>query len=140
MQPTLFTNYGLFCLTYLAERPNTISRVRDIASYYGISQNHIVKVVHRLGQLGYIASQKGNGGGIQLAVAPDTIELGRVVRELEPSWAFPKNIAPKCKEIFSAQQEILNRYLKTAEDDLIKSLNQFTINDLIGSSEFTKQT
>jgi Rrf2 family nitric oxide-sensitive transcriptional repressor len=134
MQPTLFTNYGLFCLAYLAERPNALSRVRDIASYYGISQNHIVKVVHRLGQLGYIASQKGNGGGIQLAKEPEAIKLGRVVRELEPPWVYPKNIAPMCKSIFSAQQEILDKHFQAANDELIKSLNKFTVKDLIGST------
>lgn len=133
MQPTLFTNYALFCLTYLTERPNTLARVRDISEHYGISQNHVVKVVHKLGQLGYLSSQKGYGGGIQLAKSPETIKLGHVVKQLEPSWTTPKNIPAKSRAAFMTQQDVINSHLMIAYEELINSLNKFTILDLVRS-------
>jgi Rrf2 family nitric oxide-sensitive transcriptional repressor len=54
MQLTRFTDYGLRCLMYLAARPDDLSSVKEISEYYKISRNHLVKIVHRLSQLGYI--------------------------------------------------------------------------------------
>ena len=48
MQLTSFTDYGLRCLMYLASRPENTCSVREIAEYYNISRNHLVKVVHKL--------------------------------------------------------------------------------------------
>jgi len=67
MQLTRFTDYGLRCLMYLAARPDDLSSVKEISEYYKISRNHLVKIVHRLSQLGYIETSKGKGGGIRLA-------------------------------------------------------------------------
>ena len=85
MQLTIFTDYGLRSLMYLAAQPDKLCSVREIAEHYGISRNHLVKVVHRLAQLGYITSSKGKGGGIRLACKPDELRLGDLVLALEPN-------------------------------------------------------
>ena len=61
MQLTQFTDYGLRSLMYLAAQPDRLCSVREIAEHYAISRNHLVKVVHRLAQLGYVSSSKGKG-------------------------------------------------------------------------------
>src|SRR5690606_14832642 len=89
MQLTTFTDYGLRCLMYLAIQPtDELSSVKEISEHYGISRNHMVKVVHRLAQLGHIKSTKGKGGGICLNVDADTFYLGDLVKALEPSMAI----------------------------------------------------
>ena len=66
MQLTSFTDYSLRTLMYLAQRPNRLSNINEIADYYSISHNHLVKVVHCLSQLSYIETVRGKGGGIKI--------------------------------------------------------------------------
>lgn len=48
MQLTTFTDYGLRTLMYLAAEPDRLCSVRELAEYYDIARNHLVKVVHKL--------------------------------------------------------------------------------------------
>jgi Rrf2 family nitric oxide-sensitive transcriptional repressor len=57
--------------------------VSEIAGFYGISEHHVGKVVYQLGRLGYVRNHRGPGGGIELARAPATISVGRVVLDFE---------------------------------------------------------
>ena len=88
MQLTRFTDYGLRRLMYLAVQPDRFSNVREISDHFGISRNHLVKVVHRLAQLGYVNSTKGKGGGIRLAHDPKSVLLGDLVRALETNMTI----------------------------------------------------
>lgn len=85
MQLTVFTDYGLRTLMFLAARTGEMCNVKDIANHYGISRNHLVKVVHHLSQAGYIVSAKGRGGGIRLAEGTAELRLGDIVLALEPN-------------------------------------------------------
>ena len=67
----------------LAVSPDGFGTVKQISEAYGISRNHLMKVVHALGQKGYIATTRGKGGGLALNAHPDRINIGRVVREME---------------------------------------------------------
>jgi Rrf2 family transcriptional regulator, nitric oxide-sensitive transcriptional repressor len=78
----LQTDYALRTLLYLASRPGR-SKVVDVADFYRISVNHLGKVVHRLGKLGYVRNVRGPGGGIELAREPSRISVGAVVRDFE---------------------------------------------------------
>jgi Rrf2 family nitric oxide-sensitive transcriptional repressor len=88
MHLTRFTDYGLRTLIYLALRPDELASIAEIAGAYGISENHMVKVVHHLGQAGLVETIRGRNGGIRLARAAAEIGLGDVVRASEPSLAL----------------------------------------------------
>lgn len=62
-----------------------MSTITEIADCYHISRNHVVKIVHHLGQLGYLDTMRGKHGGIRLARAPETINIGEVIRQTEAS-------------------------------------------------------
>ncbi|PHK94311.1 Rrf2 family transcriptional regulator [Pseudoroseomonas rhizosphaerae] len=88
MRLTLYTDYALRTLIYLGLRPGRRVSIREIAAAYRISENHLVKVVHHLGQGGFIETSRGKGGGLRLARAPEEIGVGEVVRFTEEDMAL----------------------------------------------------
>ena len=95
MRLTGFTDFALRVLMYVGAKGESLSTVEEIADSYGISRHHLTKVVHRLGQLGYLETIRGKNGGIRLARDPGEINLGAVVRQMEDDLTLvpcPDNI------------------------------------------------
>lgn len=83
MQLTRHTDYALRVLIHLAVSPTGRATIADIADAYTLSRNHLMKVVHHLGQGNFIITQRGRGGGFSLARPPEQIMLGEVIRHTE---------------------------------------------------------
>lgn len=135
MQLTIFTDYGLRSLMFLAAHRDKRSSVRDIAEHYGISYHHLVKVVHRLAQLGYVDSTKGKGGGLMLAAGAEKLRLGDLVRTLEPNMDIVEcfNRDTNTCRITGACQ--LKHYLFDAQKAFIDTLNKHTLADTVKNQE-----
>ena len=97
MQITRFTDLGLRVLMYLCigERSEPVT-ITEIATRFDVSRHHLVKVVHRLGQLKWIVTTRGKGGGLALARPPADYRLGDIVRALEDGGALIDCSAPPC--------------------------------------------
>jgi Rrf2 family nitric oxide-sensitive transcriptional repressor len=133
MHLSTFTDYTLRVLMYLAVEKDRLATISELARSYGISENHLMKVVHQLAKSGLVESVRGKGGGIRLARKPDEIRLGGVIRASEGDtpivecFSAEKNacrIAPACR---------LNRILAQAFDDLFQALDAYTLADLTGN-------
>jgi Rrf2 family nitric oxide-sensitive transcriptional repressor len=83
MQCTRFTDYALRVLIYVAQRPDEWVTIRQISEAYGVSRNHLMKVVSFLGNRGYLLSQRGPGGGVRLQVPAHQIRLADVLVDAE---------------------------------------------------------
>ncbi|GCE90753.1 Rrf2 family transcriptional regulator [Komagataeibacter diospyri] len=83
MRLTLHTDYALRTLLYMGIHADRRVSIHEIASAYDISENHLVKVIHRLSRLGLIDARRGRGGGLLLAHDPRDIRIGDVVRQTE---------------------------------------------------------
>ncbi|MFT9208233.1 RrF2 family transcriptional regulator, partial [Acetobacter orientalis] len=59
MRLTLYTDYALRTLLYLGIHADRRVSIREIALAYGISENHLVKVIHNLGRGGFVATHRG---------------------------------------------------------------------------------
>jgi Rrf2 family nitric oxide-sensitive transcriptional repressor len=94
MHLTRHTDFALRVLIYLGLRPGRLASIREIALAYGISENHLVKVVHGLGQAGFIETLRGRGGGLRLARPAEAIRVGDVVRRTEEDMALVDCFAP----------------------------------------------
>ena len=86
MRLTHLTDYAMRLLIYLAQRPERLCTIAEVAGSYGISETHMMKVTHQLGLAGWITTTRGKGGGMRLARDPGDIPLGAVVRSMEPDF------------------------------------------------------
>jgi Rrf2 family nitric oxide-sensitive transcriptional repressor len=84
MRLTAFSDYTLRALIYLALRPGRRCTIDEIAAAYGISVNHMTKVVHQAAQAGEVRTLRGQGGGLLLARPAEEINIGAVLRRTEP--------------------------------------------------------
>ncbi|WP_201583482.1 Rrf2 family transcriptional regulator [Psychrobacter jeotgali] len=90
MRLTNYSDYALRSLMYLAVKPERyeLANISDIADSYNISKSHLTKIIHQLAKLGYIESVRGKNGGIRLACAPKDINLGVLIKQVEPDFAL----------------------------------------------------
>lgn len=82
MQLTSYTDYALRVLIYLAKNPEQKVTIGELAEFFKISRNHLVKVVHNLSINGFVRSIRGKGGGLYLAKPAKQINIGDVVRKM----------------------------------------------------------
>lgn len=86
MRLTTMTDYALRLLIYLGQHPERLCTTAEVAQAYGISEAHLTKITHQLGLGGWINTVRGKGGGMKLALPPEDIMLGELVRAVEPDF------------------------------------------------------
>lgn len=86
MQLTIHTDYALRVLLYLAHFPGKLVSTKEVSAAYGISKNHLVRVVQTLAEAGFVTVTVGRAGGVKLSRTPESIRLGEVVRATEASF------------------------------------------------------
>lgn len=131
MRLTVHTDYALRMLMYLAVKDDGLATISEIAARYRISKNHLMKVAHRLGLAGYVATVRGRSGGLRLAKPADAIGLGDIVRLTEPDMA----LVP-CFEPVNAPCAIvaccgLRGALHRANAAFLDVLDQYSLGDLV---------
>jgi Rrf2 family nitric oxide-sensitive transcriptional repressor len=130
MRLTRFTDYGLRTLIYLALAPDALASIAGIAAAYGISESHMTKVVHALGQAGLIDTLRGRNGGLRLARPAAAIGLGAVVRAMEPEMALVECQSGADCVIDGACR--LHAIMDEASAALLGVLDRYTVADVAG--------
>lgn len=132
MQLTSFTDYGLRALVYMASLPDgKMTSISEVTEVYGVSRNHMVKIINQLSRAGFITAVRGKNGGIRLGRPAQTIRVGDVVRELEPlslvncSSEFC-HITPACR---------LKEALVQAVRSFLAELDKHTLADLVDQNQ-----
>jgi Rrf2 family nitric oxide-sensitive transcriptional repressor len=133
MRLTAFTDFGLRALMRLAGEPDRSFTTDEIAREFAISRHHLVKVVRRLAEAGYVRTQRGAGGGFELARPAEAITLGQVVRDLESDQPLVEcfradagncALTPHCRlrqRLAAAHEAFLNELDATSLADCIYS-------------------
>lgn len=135
MRLTSFSDYTLRVLMYLALEPERLATISEIAEAYGISRNHLMKVVHQLARSGVVESLRGKGGGIRLARPAEEIHLGAVIRASEgkaPIVECLDTTANSCCITAGCQ---LTSILERAFEAFFATLDEFTLADLMARQQ-----
>jgi Rrf2 family transcriptional regulator, nitric oxide-sensitive transcriptional repressor len=131
MKLTTYTDYAFRTLIFLALRPDEPCTIQELADSYGISRNHLMKVVQQLGQLGYVETSRGRGGGIRLGKAPGEIRLGEVVRRTEDDMNIVECFNPADDRCAISRACRLRGILGEAMAAWLGVLDDYTLADLV---------
>jgi Rrf2 family nitric oxide-sensitive transcriptional repressor len=133
MELSRFSDYSLRVLIYAAARDGEKVTLSELAQAYRISHHHLVKIVHYLGKLGYLANRRGRSGGILLGRKAADIRVGDVIRKTETHFNLVEcfnaatdtcRISPTCR-LKGVFQEACQAFLDV--------LDHYTIEDLVKS-------
>ena len=140
MRLTLYTDYSLRVLLYLAGKENEIVTITELADFYKISRNHLVKVVHNLGLNGYIITTRGRHGGLRLAHPAKDIPIGKVVRATEPDFDLLECFNPATDQCVVTRSCSLKGVIFNAQASFMAVLDRYTLADMAGSPKNTQTT
>ena len=132
MHLTQQTDYALRVLIYAAINNERLVNIGEIAADYAISKSHLMKVTTALVKGGFLEGIRGKGGGLRLAAAAYEINIGAVVRHMEPMQIVecmgPDNrclITPGCQ---------LAGMLAGATRAFLQHLDGFSLADLLNNA------
>lgn len=130
MQLTSFTDYGLRMMMRMASAPEVAFSTTEIAAEFGLSRNHLAKIVQRLSQGGLIQTRRGGGGGAVLAKSPNEITIGAIVRLLEERQAIVECFTPGGGDCTITGCCRLKARLRAAEAAFLRDLDRSTLADI----------
>ena len=129
MRLTSYTDYALRVLLYAGAANRTVT-ISNISEAYGISKEHLRKVVHALSQNGYIHTTQGRHGGITLARPPEQINIRDVVERFETT-TIVECFDPETNTCAIDGMCGLKHVLKRAQNSFMETLGQYTLGDFI---------
>jgi len=135
MRLTMYTDYSLRVLLYLANKEDENVTITELADFYQISRNHLVKVVHNLGLDGYILTTRGRNGGLKLARPAKEILVGDVVRSTEPDFDLLECFNPVTDKCVISRSCSLKSLLFNAQAGFLDVLDKYTLADIAKASK-----
>ena len=136
MHLTGFTDYALRALIFVGKQNGRVCTMREIATYFSSSHEHLRKVIHKLAKSGYLNSRRGRGGGIVLGVSAEQVRIGDVILAMEEDMsvvdcdAFDCVLSPGCS---------LKAALDRGSRAFLAALNEVTLADLLHDPRMKRQ-
>ena len=130
MRLTSFTDYGLRMLMRMASAPERAFSTAEMAEEFGLSRNHLAKIMQRLGRGGLIETRRGGGGGAVLARPADEIRLGSIVSLLEEGQPLVECFGADGADCTIQARCGLKARLRSAEAAFLADLDRSTLADI----------
>ena len=130
MRLTSFTDYGLRMLMRMASEPERAFTTAEFAAEFGLSRNHLAKIMQRLSQGGLVETRRGGRGGAVLAQPAERIVLGNVVRLLEDGHSLVECFTPEGGTCTLNGRCRLKARLRSAEAAFLADLDKATLADV----------
>ncbi len=135
MRLTLYSDYSLRLLMYVALKPDELVPIADVSRAYGISKNHLMKITHQLALAGFLETVRGRNGGLRLAKPARDINVGTVVRLTEADSVLVECCDPATNTCVITRACQLKHLLLEALEVFYKRLDQSTLADLVASPQ-----
>lgn len=134
MRLTLHTDYALRVMVHVGLSRGDLVTITEIADTYGISKNHLTKVVHQLGKSGYLETVRGKYGGVRLMSPPEDVPLGEFIRRTEEDFALARCMRPgDDRECRIGPSCVARKAMSEALTDFFQALNRYTLADMIAA-------
>ncbi len=130
MRLTTMTDYAMRLLMYVAQQPDRLCTIAEVAKVHDISEAHLMKITHQLGLNGWLQTVRGKGGGMRLAAAPIDINLGAVVRSIEPDFYLVDCLTRDTACSLTGHCK-LTGIMSGALQSLMQYLDKYTLADLL---------
>lgn len=130
MRLTSFTDYGLRMLMRMASAPDQAFSTAEFAQEFGLSRNHLAKIIQHLSRAGLIHTRRGGGGGAVLARPPQEIRLGGVIRHLEAGHPLVECLGETGGDCTLDGRCALKGRLRMAEAAFLAELDRSTLADI----------
>lgn len=121
-------------MIYLGHQQGQLVTISQIAKAYGISENHLTKVVHQLAQNSYVETVRGKGGGLRLTRDAATINLGEMIRNSEGETGILPCLNAPCFCSIQLTCKLM-AILREAQTALFAVLDKYTLADLLSQEE-----
>lgn len=130
MRLTKFSDYALRVLMYAASKGDRLATIEETAELYGVSRAHLKKVVMLLTQEGFLRGHRGRSGGFELAMAPEDINLGQVLRATEPDFGMVECFLPDnlCRVTRRCR---LPAIVNEALDGFLSAFDRYSLADIL---------
>lgn len=136
MRLTTFSDYALRVLMYAGAAGDHLITIEETARVYDISRAHLMKVVNVLTKAGYLKGVRGRSGGFMLAMPPEKINLGAVVRATEPDFALVECFGPGNHCLITGSCRLPN-ILNEALNSFVETLDRYSLTDImLNKSDF----
>ncbi len=138
MRLSTFSDYSLRVLVYVATHPDKRATIDQIAEAYGVSRNHLMKVVQTLGHLELVNTMRGRGGGIVLARPAESVRLGDVLRQTEKDNAIVECLGQTPSDCPLCGVCNLTPMFEEAREAFFDTMNRFTLADAAARSDILR--
>ena len=130
MRLTSFTDYGLRMLMRMASAPERAFSTADLAGEFGLSRNHLSKIMQQLSRAGIVETRRGGGGGAMLARPAAELRLGQVIAVLEEDQPIVECFGSGTIHCTIDRHCRLKTRLRAAERAFLTDLDRSTLADI----------
>jgi Rrf2 family nitric oxide-sensitive transcriptional repressor len=125
------TNIAMRVLMYCAANTGRLVTKHEIAEVCNASENHLAQVINQLAQLGYLHTQRGRNGGLELSRPAEQIVIGDIFRHLEQPVPIAECFADVDNTCPLTEACRLRTLLSDAANAFYETLDPVTLDTLI---------
>lgn len=119
--------FGIYVLVELTRSPESQRSTEELAQLFGVSANHLSKVMQRLAREGWVVGTRGPSGGYQLAADPKILCMADVIELFEGSPRFDVCSLADRADCAQAIQCEIKHVVREIEEQSFYTLKSVTI-------------
>lgn len=131
------TDYAIRALCCIAKHKKDVVSVKELVKYLKMPGPFLRKILQKLNKKGILKSYKGKGGGFVLAVEPEKIFIGDLIKIFQgpiklQEHTFKKKVCPQIKTC------TLKKKIDVIEKHVISELNSIALISLLKNRKQVK--